>query len=264
MVDAVLLGIYMIRISVLLVVVWVLHTKIGKYPEHLSLSEDPRGEIRQTFLLWIFLFLIISIFAYLVFSVGLLDASDPYSTEFTLIWISVNTVPSLIVPLLYVRFVNKWTVKDLGITRKINQKKVWIYVILIQILLIVGELSIRGAPSSRPLFFLLISLYGTVILEEFFHRAVIQSKLERAIGQIKAWFYGGLLFGLFHIPANFFADLWATGEVDIVTGLLLLGGQTVNGWWFGITYSKTRSLLPPIILHYMADFMIYYLVWSIN
>lgn len=263
MVDALLIGIYTLRISVLLAVVWVLHTKIGKYPEPLPSSENPKREIGEALFLWVFLFVVLSIFGYLVFSVGLLDTSEPYSTDLTIIWQLVNTVPSLAVPLLFVRFVNKWNASDLGVTTKINQKRVWAYVILIQIILIIGELSIRGKPASRPLFFLLMSLYGTVILEEFLHRGVIQSKLERAIGQNKAWFYGGILFGLVHIPANFLVDLWATGNVDILAGLLLLGGQTVNGWWFGITYAKTRSLIPAIILHYMADFLIYFLALSI-
>jgi membrane protease YdiL (CAAX protease family) len=263
MMDTVLIGIYILRISVLLTVVWVLHAKIGKYPAPLPSSKNPKREIREALFLWVFLFVFLSIFGYLVYSVGLLDTTDLYSTDLAIIWSLVNTAPSLAVPLLFVLFVNKWNASDLGITTKINQKRVWAYVILIQILLIIAELSIRGKPTSKPLFFLLMSLYGTVILEEFLHRGVIQSKLERALGQNKGWFYGGILFGLAHIPANFFVDLWAGGSVDVTTGLLLLGGQTVNGWWFGITYAKTRSLLPPIILHYMADFLIYFLAWSI-
>ena len=111
------------------------------------------------------------------------------------------------------------------------------------------------------MFFLVISLYATVFIEEFLYRGVIQSKLERALGQKKGWFYGGIIFGLAHIPANFFAPFWATGTVDIVAGLLMLGVQIVNGWWFGIAYTKTRSLIPGIIMHYIADFLLLYLAF---
>ncbi|MHA2140766.1 MAG: CPBP family glutamic-type intramembrane protease, partial [Candidatus Thorarchaeota archaeon] len=75
------------------------------------------------------------------------------------------------------------------------------------------------------------------------------------------WFYGGIIFGLAHIPANFLAPMWGTGTVDIVAALLMLGVQIVNGWWYGIAFTKTRSLLPGIIIHYIADFMIIYLAW---
>ncbi len=102
-----------------------------------------------------------------------------------------------------------------------------------------------------------------MFIEEFLYRGVIQSKLERALGQKKGWFYGGIIFGLAHIPANFFAPFWATGTVDIVAGLLMLGVQIVNGWWFGIAYTKTRSLIPGIIMHYIADFMIFYLAFIV-
>jgi hypothetical protein len=55
--------------------------------------------------------------------------------------------------------------------------------------------------------------------------------------------------------------MWGTGTVDIVAALLMLGVQIVNGWWYGIAFTKTRSLLPGIIIHYIADFMIIYLAW---
>ena len=126
--------------------------------------------------------------------------------------------------------------------------------------MILGELFIRGTPDPVPVFFLVISLYSTVFLEEFLFRGVIQSKLERALGLHKGWFYGGIIFGLMHIPTNFFGPLWEAGDASILTGFFLLIGQIMNGWWFGITYTKTRSLIPCLILHYMADFLILVLV----
>lgn len=95
-----------------------------------------------------------------------------------------------------------------------------------------------------------------MFLEEFLFRGVIQSKLERALGQNKGWFYAGIVFGLIHIPTNFFGPLWEAGDASIIAGLLLLVGQIMNGWWYGIAYTKTRSLIPCIIMHYMADFLI--------
>jgi membrane protease YdiL (CAAX protease family) len=208
------------------------------------------------------MFAVASIFAFVVYTSGIFDPSDQYSPVLIGTWVLVYTLPGFAIPLLFVLFVNKWNARDdLGINSRIQQKQVWIYVILVQILLIFAELSIRGIPETAPIFFLLISLYATVFIEEFLYRGVIQSKLERALGQNKGWFYGGIIFGLAHIPANFLAPMWGTGTVDIVAALLMLGVQIVNGWWYGIAFTKTRSLLPGIIIHYIADFMIIYLAW---
>ena len=102
-----------------------------------------------------------------------------------------------------------------------------------------------------------------MFIEEFLYRGVIQSKLERVFGTNKGWFYGGIIFGLAHISANFFAPIWIAGTVDMTAGLLMLGVQIVIGFWYGIAYAKTRRLLPSIIIHYLADFFIIYLAWFI-
>ena len=34
----------------------------------------------------------------------------------------------------------------------------------------------------------------------------------------------------------------------------MLAGQIVAGWMFGIIYTKTRSLLPGMVAHYLTDF----------
>ncbi|MHA2426305.1 MAG: CPBP family intramembrane glutamic endopeptidase [Candidatus Thorarchaeota archaeon] len=262
MADMFLVILYSIRIIVLLIFTWILHKRIGTYPEPLLKSENPKREIRESLLLWAFMFIVSSIFGFIVNATSIIDTSDPYSPILLIIWAIVYTIPGFVIPLLFVLFVNQWNSRnDLGITSKIDQQRVWMYVILVQILLIFAELSIRGTPLPVPLFFLFISLYATVFIEEFLYRGIIQSKLERALGQNKGWFYGGIVFGLAHIPANFFAPIWGTGTVDIVTGLLMLGVQIVNGWWFGITYTKTRSLIPGIIIHYLADFLLIYIAW---
>ncbi|MHA2066979.1 MAG: hypothetical protein ACXABY_21645 [Candidatus Thorarchaeota archaeon] len=176
MADTFLIILYTLRISVLLIVSWVLHTKIGVYPQSLPTSENPKREIREMLLLWAFMFAVASIFAFLVYTSGIFDPSDQHSPVLLVTWALVYTLPGFAIPFLFVVFVNKWKVRaDLGITTTIQQKRVWIFVILIQILLILAELSIRGSPETAPLFFLLISLYATVFIEEFLYRGVIQS-----------------------------------------------------------------------------------------
>lgn len=154
MADTFLIGIYLVRISVLLVVISILHTKIGEYPEPLPSSENPKREIWEVLFLWAILFVIISVLIYLIFSVRIFDSPDTYSPELVLLWAVVHTMPGFVIPLLFVLFVNKWNARDdLGFTTKIQPKPVWVYVILVQILLILGELSIRGRPEPVPVFF---------------------------------------------------------------------------------------------------------------
>ena len=112
-----------------------------------------------------------------------------------------------------------------------------------------GIIPIFLGQKPIPVSDLLWALYVTVFVEEFFFRAIIQGKLERALGQNKAWFYGGILFGLAHVVTNSFVR-----GLDIGPGVIELAGQIIAGWTFGIIYMKTRSLLPSFVAHYFTDF----------
>ncbi len=68
------------------------------------------------------------------------------------------------------------------------------------------------------------------------------------MGQNKAWIYGGILFGLAHL----FFDYSVAG-LDLVSGIVMLIGQVIAGWIFGIIYMKTRSLWPGMFIHYITD-----------
>jgi membrane protease YdiL (CAAX protease family) len=98
-----------------------------------------------------------------------------------------------------------------------------------------------------------ISLYQPAITEEFLFRGVIQGKLERALGQNKAWFYSGILFGLMHASLNFFGRQWYLHGESALNAVVLLLVQTIAGWSFGIMYMKSRSLWPSTIAHFLTD-----------
>ncbi|MFC1983572.1 lysostaphin resistance A-like protein [Chloroflexota bacterium] len=85
-------------------------------------------------------------------------------------------------------------------------------------------------------------------IPEFFFRGIIQGRLERVIGQNKAWIYGGILFGLVHVFTNFFVV-----GFDLVPGIIQLIMQIISGWIFGILYMKTRSLYPGMFAHFLTN-----------
>jgi len=158
----------------------------------------------------------------------------------------VASVPNIVVPLLFVLLVKKWTAKDLGFSMP-SARSVTIFAIAV--FAFFGIIPIFLGQEPLPVSNLLFSLYVTAFVEEFFFRAIIQGKLERALGQNKAWFYSGILFGLAHVVTNSFVR-----GLDIGPGAFMLIGQIIVGWIFGIIYMKTRSLLPSFVAHYVTDF----------
>jgi membrane protease YdiL (CAAX protease family) len=107
--------------------------------------------------------------------------------------------------------------------------------------------------ESMPSWLVMMSLYQPAFTEEFLFRGVIQGKLERALGQNKAWFYSGILFGLMHTSVNFFGQQWYRHGEEVLNALVLLVIQTIAGWSFGIMYMKSRSLWPSAIAHFLTD-----------
>ena len=95
---------------------------------------------------------------------------------------------------------------------------------------------------------LLFALHQPAFIEEFFFRGIILGKLERALGQNKAWFYSGILFGLVHITTNF----CVTG-LDWFSGIFMLAEQIIAGCIYGIIYMKTRNLLHGMVCYYLTD-----------
>jgi hypothetical protein len=76
------------------------------------------------------------------------------------------------------------------------------------------------------------------------------------MGSNRAWIIGGILFGLLHIPNDFFGFFWFNTfnqNFFIALGGLLV--QIGTGWMFAITFIKTRSVIPCVIGHYLVDFL---------
>jgi membrane protease YdiL (CAAX protease family) len=164
--------------------------------------------------------------------------------------ILIGVVPELIGPLLYVRYVKKWTWNDLGFTKPKAPRVTAYALIYLAIGGLIPFLSNRAPLSVAELVW---SLYQPAFIEEFFFRSILQGKLERALGQNKGWFYSGILFGLAHAPMDFFGPYWFGVEGNILAAFLLLIKQIMYGWVYGIIFMKTRSIIPTFIGHYFVD-----------
>jgi membrane protease YdiL (CAAX protease family) len=172
-----------------------------------------------------------------------------------LIQLPLLSVLYVALPLFVVLRLNRWTARDLGLTWRIKSHNVAIAAVIFGfaggVIAYTTDQSVIGI-KPLPVGVLLLLLYNNDFIEEFFHRAIIQSKLERAVGQTKAVFWGGILFGLTHVAFDI-TELWMTEGVLFVCFALLL--QTMAGWLLGIVYMKTRSLWPGIACHYLGNWL---------
>ncbi len=236
---------------------------IGKFPAPLPESKDRNREIWEALGLWAILLIAVTIAVFTV------PESELVAPSFTGV-VKINLVLSpfwILIPLFVVLQVNKWTSKDLGFTMP-RSRSVTIFTLMVFGFSGIFPLFNSSGFKPLPVWLVLMSLYQPAFTEEFFFRGVIQGKFERALGQNKAWFYSGILFGLLHAAPNFIGQQWYAHGESIVNALVLLVLQIIAGWIFGIIYMKSRSLLPSILGHYLTDgrlaSIIYYVASGIS
>jgi membrane protease YdiL (CAAX protease family) len=233
--------------------IWLLHRHVGVYPAAIPYTENPARDIRITLLLWgiAMIFPILMMF----WISPLLDRTVPDRTLNQLIQVPIRSMPYLLLPLFLIIKKQRWSLTDLGLSRRNKSWSVTIFAILVGL----GSGAIayftgRANISIQVLGWgeLLLLVYNNSFLEEFYHRGLIQSLLERVGGQRMAIVWGGILFGLTHVVFDVSA-LKETGGVLAVLSAILL--QTMAGWLFGIIYMKTRNLWPGIACHYLANWL---------
>ncbi len=222
-----------------------MHFWIGSYPKPFPSSADKKREIIEVLLMWAFALVALMIF------MSTLDPEDMQgvpSGSLMIANVAYLIAPFVLVPLAYVVYVQKWTLADLGFGKPRSWPMILFAVILFGVLA-----ALSGIEEPLPWSLLGFAVYQPAFTEEFFFRVILQGKLERAIGQKWAWFYGGILFGLIHLPLDFFGpQFYAHGE-NFMASFITLLGQITAGWIFGIIYSKTRSILPGMFAHYITD-----------
>lgn len=231
-----------------LAVIAAMHFWLGRYPEPYPKSKNNRREIAGVLGLWVLVF--VAMIAFMV-SVPPDAFKGMPSNSLLLSNIAYMIFPLVIVPFFYVVYVQKWNRFDLGI----SMPRAWPMVVFATLLFALAGLLpfLFGQTTGFAWTFLAFSVYQPAFTEEFFFRVILQGKLERALGQNKAWFYSGILFGLIHVPADFFGPQWYSHGESLLAAFLMLFSQITAGWIFGLIYSKTRSIFPGMLAHFMTD-----------
>ena len=231
-----------------LVAIALMYFWLGRFPKSFSKSKNSRREIAEVLGLWLLAFLVM-----IAFMASL--PADAFkgipSNSLLLSNIAYMILPLVIVPFLYVVYVQKWNRFDLGF----RMPRAWPTVIFATLLFALAGLApyLFGWTESLTWTLIAFAVYQPAFTEEFFFRVILQGKLERALGQNKAWFYSGILFGLFHVPVDFFGPQWYSSGESYLAAFIMLFSQITAGWIFGIIYSKTRSIFPGMLAHFMTD-----------
>ena len=234
-------------------VVWVLHRWIGAYPPPLPRSPRPASAARTAVLLWLAglateTFRVVALTPWL-------ERTVPDRTLRELVQVPLLSLPYLALPLFIVVRHQRWNARDLGLVWKTRSRSVTVFAVTFGVLggsvpFLTGQAVMGYAPLPPAVFVLL--LYTNACLEEFFHRGVVQSTLERAVGQGRAVVYGGVLFGVTHVAFDISQLLESQGVTAVALAVLLQG---VAGSLFGIIYMKTRSLWPGAVCHYLLNWL---------
>jgi membrane protease YdiL (CAAX protease family) len=122
--------------------------------------------------------------------------------------------------------------------------------------LVWGLISLAVAtPRPLPGDLLVYFLLTPALLEELEARSVYQVRLERRVGVVRAALLSGLLFGLLHIPTDFYGTQWAGVGQEPGAALLNLLSQTLLGIFWGLVFARSRSIWPGVVAHYLNNFL---------
>jgi membrane protease YdiL (CAAX protease family) len=222
----------------------------GPYPPSLSSSDDPTREVVEVGILFLLGFSAVtySILATLGYvgyrPIFFRVAELRFGLGFVL-----GALTMLGIPAVLELGVRDRTLADLGVRAPENW---WPAVLLVAIGALFGVLPLLLTwPDPPSVAALAFALYSPVLEEEFLYRGVIQTKLERVVTQERAWIVSGVLFGLSHVPIDFYR-VFALGG-DPIVAILQLAGQTATGLLLGLLFMKSRTLLAPILAHYLSN-----------
>ena len=224
----------------------------GPYPPRLAPTDDGRRERIEIAAMFL-LALGASAYGVLVYrgvvpsNPGVLAVGD---RTFRFVFL-LGTLTAVVVPAVVELGVRGRSVRDLGFRLPVAWRPA---------LLLVGAGVLFGlAPlafgfaGSEPAFALVLALYSPVFEEEFLFRGVLHTKLERVLPQERAWIASGLLFGLVHVPNDFFGPFWVASGGDPLVALGRLAQQTAKGLLYGLLFAKSRTLLAPVLAHYCSN-----------
>jgi len=232
----------LLLLAVYLLLIIVFH--LGKYPPPLVSSGSLRREGAE---------------AALIFGVILvirwLKIFYPFTStlNWTIYVIGVYLGVSLGLSLIMEGIVRKRSLSSIGFRLPMNRKVLMIFTVIVGLQLVGRITSYFLTGAEFPVFdaYFVSGVILGPFYEETVFRGLIQTRLEAGLGSVKSWILTGLLFGFYHYWAHF---LIAKEALTIFSSLQIIQ-VTLIGMLFGVIFTKTRSLLPPFLLHAVTNFV---------
>lgn len=242
---------------ILSIISWIFNTKIGEFPQSFAPSTEKKRELIQIVSVFVIGFVLNTVY-------WLADLPGIIIYPSYRLNISFFIILGIIIMIEF--GFNNRKCKDLGLIGLSNtprRKIVAISGILVGILW--GFIQFIGGYRAAPITLVggIIWFFSPAFIEELEFRSFYQMKLERIYDQKRSLWIQSILFGLIHIPTDFFGALWWNGGQDVLFSILTLGFQSLMGFFFGVLYIKTRSVWPSVITHFLFDFMITIIMWGI-
>lgn len=171
-------------------------------------------------------------------------------------WMLLVIVPCLIL------LSRGYRLSDMGLTREHLRSNVRVTLLaggvtgLVMLLLTPGGRFLRsGEVAASTLTLGLLASFGIAILtaglhEEFFFRAVLQTRLSEALNsRLSGLFLATLIFSLYHLPFRFYVSTWSSaGRIGYALALTFTE-PVLGGLIMGVLWLRTRNLVAPVIIH---------------
>jgi membrane protease YdiL (CAAX protease family) len=184
--------------------------------------------------------------------------TNPWLSNGVTFWVLLVAVPALFL------WHRGYRLPDFGITSTFLKGNLRVALL---VGLLVGAMLITMTPGGRlirsgsyPVGELLrpfalgfgFALIGAAIHEEFFFRAVLQTRLAAFLkSDVSGLVLATLFFAVYHLPFQYYGGRSA-GSLDYALGLSLTDG-VFGGLVLGVVWMRTHNLLAPVLVHALID-----------
>lgn len=103
----------LIKVVLPLIVIAIIHFLFGRYPKPFPLSKNRKRELWETIILWAIPTIAVNI---IVFT-DLADQMAEPTLKVLITFISIMIVPYIVLPVIYQKYVKKWTIRDFGFVK---------------------------------------------------------------------------------------------------------------------------------------------------
>jgi membrane protease YdiL (CAAX protease family) len=169
----------------------------------------------------------------------------------------------LFFPLILV-FCKKERLETLGFQRGDTKQGIfWLFIVLV---FFIGGIYFRAFMMGKSvnLIFDFSSLFLIMVVlapisEEIFHRGLLQTKLEKILGETWGMIFPAILFALIHVPKMLFAENYVSTSTPLPgteNHFITLSSFFAFGIMFGYIYQKTKSIYYSIGAHIFVNLIL--------